>query len=1093
MRVEEGSFRSKEDCNGTRFYLHRLAGGPPPAITTTSKVGPHAQRADADTLNLVYSALLDALALSDCHGEALHSRGLVDPEIQRRGYRSLPVHRRSRLAASLYGRFQAALLGVPGIITKQGERGPYLTIAGAAGLLVPIRDTAGRIVALLSRRDDASDGRGKYMYLSSTQHGGPGPGAPVHVPLGVTTPCPTCRVTEGALKADIAFALSSVPTIGAAGLAWRPASETLRSLECRTVRLAFDADAADKAIVARALAASSQTFDDAGLAVELERWPTPFKGIDDALAGGAFVDVLAGEDAHRAIAQIVNEGTAGEPLPPPGPLDRLAGVLADGGAETLFRDRELLQALAQLAESDPAEFVCRRAQLQRAAIGLRDLDKALSPLRKAIRRDRPKPDAAGQYRFSGGRIVRDAPTKDGTVEVPLAMFAARIVEETVRDDGAEQSVTLAVEGALADGTSLPRVEVPADEFPYMRWPVARWGTRAVVLAGLGTADHLRVALQLLSGDVPRRIVYAHTGWREINGRWFYLHAGGAIGGDGPAAEIAVCLPDALAAYALPCPPTGPTLVAAVRASLRILDLAPDRVTVSLLGGAYRAVLGSCDCALHLAGPTGTGKTELAALAQQHYGPGLDARHLPASWSSTGNALETLCFAGKDVLLVVDDFAPGGTSADVARQHREADRLLRAQGNRMGRMRLRADATLRPARPPRGLILSTGEDVPRGQSLRARLLTLEMEPKDMDWSALTDCQADATEGRYSEALAGYLRWLASRYSAIHDGLRSEVAELRERSHCERLHARTPGILADVTIGWRHWLDFAESIGAVSSDDRAVLDRRVRAAIEQAGAMQAGHLASAEPTGHFLRLLAGALASGRAHCATPEGGRPANPEAWGWRTSDAGCAALGRRIGWVDGDCLYLEPEASYAEAQEIARDQGDGLPVSPRTLRKRLSERGLLASTDSNRDVLTIRKTLDGRRREVLHLRADCLSATQPDQPDQSGGSAERNGRVSGQVSGRVSSEPSAHPTPKPDQNDAEDGDLVGLVGKAPREEWVVNGSRKPQPPPGARLLFADAHGRPCVASDAAQWTWVGGPRWFNAATDPPPDQLGHYL
>jgi len=30
-----------------------------------------------------------------------------------------------------------------------------------------------------------------------------------------------------------------------------------------------------------------------------------------------------------------------------------------------------------------------------------------------------------------------------------------------------------------------------------------------------TADHLRVALQLLSGDVPRRMVYGHVGWRKI--------------------------------------------------------------------------------------------------------------------------------------------------------------------------------------------------------------------------------------------------------------------------------------------------------------------------------------------------------------------------------------------------------------------------------------------------------------------------------------------------------------------------------------------------------------------------------------------------
>ena len=48
---------------------------------------------------------------------------------------------------------------------------------------------------------------------------------------------------------------------------------------------------------------------------------------------------------------------------------------------------------------------------------------------------------------------------------------------------------------------------------------------------------------------------------------------------------------------------------------------------------------------------------------------MDARHLPGSWSSTGNALEGLAFSAKDVLLVVDDFAPTGSATDVQRMHR----------------------------------------------------------------------------------------------------------------------------------------------------------------------------------------------------------------------------------------------------------------------------------------------------------------------------------------------------------------------------------------------------------------------------------------
>jgi hypothetical protein len=1036
-RVEAGAWRNKTDRAGVPVYLHRLDGTarvPPAAPPAQGGAAP--QRADADTLHAVYSALLAALPLAQRHRAALQRRGLSDGEIDRRGYASLPVQGRARVARQLHERWGDAVLRVPGVIIRERDGRRYLSLAGPAGLLVPVRDLAGRVVALLVRRDGDDSAGPRYCYVSSTRHGGPGPGAPVHVPVGVVAPAEVVRLTEGALKADVATALCGVPTVGGAGLAWRPALDVLPELGARTVRLALDADARDKAPVARALAACAEALTAAGLAVELERWPAPHKAIDDALAAGAAVEVLAGDAAREAIAEIVGEGTAAEPAQEPSPLDRLADVLA-AGPEALYRDAELLRALAQMAQADPAEYACYRARLRAAGVRLRELDAALAPRRREIRAAQPPPDAAGGYRVVGGRIVHARPTPQGPVEVPLATWAARIVEEIVHDDGAERRPVLAIEGALADGTPLPRVEVEAEQYPRMQWPVGAWGARAVVLAGAGTADHLRAAVQLLSGDVPRRTVYAQTGWREIAGHWCYLHAGGAVGPVGTvAADVQVALHGAVSGYILPDAPTADVLTAAVRASLGVLDLAPDRLTVPLLGAVYRAVLGPADYALHLVGPTGAGKTELAALAQQHWGAGMDARHLPGGWSSTANSLEAMAFEAADALLIVDDFAPGGAASDMARIHREADRLLRAQGNRAGRARCRIDGTVRPARPPRGTILSTGEDVPRGQSLRGRLLVLELARDELHWPRLTACQRDGAAGLYAQALAGYCRWLAPRYGSIRDGLRAQTAALRERVHADGLHARTPGIIADLATGWRYWLDYALEVGAIDAAARAALPRRVWQALLAAGTEQAAHVEAAEPTGQYLRLLAAALASGRAHVAGPGGLEPRDPAPWGWRgkaytfsgpngpETDTSWLPQGRRIGWVDGDDLFLEPDASYAAAHELARDQGEALPVSSRTLHRRLRDRGLLAGTDSDREVLTVRRTLEGRRRTVLHLRADVLSPAQPDQPDQWGRTPGGNGRVGG----RVAPTPGPNPTTEPDQNGRENGPLVGLVG-----------------------------------------------------------------
>ena len=969
MRVEAGSFDTKESGGGTA-YLHRLKDNP--RRSSRPRGGcptppPDAPRAESDALHAAYSALLGELSLSAKHREALQKRGLADDAIDRNHYRSLPVQCRPRIAGLLREQFGEVLLRVPGFVFKYGTNGRYLTIAGSPGLLVPCRDTQGRIVALKVRRDGECDGS-RYTYVSSTKHGGPGPGAPVHAPLGTPSPSAIVRLTEGELKADLAFVLGDLPALSVPGVGnWKPALDVLRGLGCSTVRLAFDADAWEKPHVAKHLSDCAGALVAAGFIVELDRWNADDgKGVDDLLAAGKKPTVLVGDQAQEAIRQAV-----GEPEEDGASSDailRLHEVLNAGGAEALYKDRELLQALADLKRGDPAGYAAAVASMG-SRVKVRQFEKALQPFMR--RADAERGPAPPPYLVEHGAICRMVQTGEGPITVPLCNFEARIVEDVQHDDGAEPRRAFIIEGRLANGRVLPRIEVLADDFALMGWVVAKWGTQAVVNAGQGTRDHLRAALQTLSGDAPRLTVYGHLGWRDAEGRMLYLHGGGAIGTVG-GSDVPVAVPDSLVGFSLPEPPTGERLVRAVQASLGLLRLGPLRVTVPLLATAYRAVLGGTDFSIHLSGRTGTFKSEAAALVQQHFGAGLDARHLPASWSSTANALEGLAFLAKDAVLVVDDFCPAGSSGDVQRLHRDADRLLRGQGNHAGRQRMRADSSLRPPRPPRGLILSTGEDVPRGQSLRARLLVLELSPGDLgepgNAPRLSQCQAEAAEGLYALAMAGFIRWLCPRLGEVQRAMRSEAAKMRCRIPPSG-HARTPGIVIDLLLGLREFLDFAEECGAISPAERLEHGSTAWAAMLEAGATQAEQAAAAEPAGQFLRLLGAAVASGRAHFADPEGNPPADSARWGWRAESAGQPRpCGERAGWVEEDRVFLDPNASFAVVQRLAGDQGDGFAIAADTLRRRLNEQGLLVTTDNARGKLTVRQTLQGERREVLHIR-----------------------------------------------------------------------------------------------------------------------------
>jgi len=558
------------------------------------------------------------------------------------------------------------------------------------------------------------------------------------------------------------------------------------------------------------------------------------------------------------------------------------------------------------------------------------------------------------YESTAEGIIHHTYTRNGEkFDKVLANFSARILTNVKEDNGVEAKNVLEIE-ARCHGRKR-HFCVPASEFTRMVWPIEKLGGEAIIAAGPGAKDHARAAIQHLSGDIERRTVYVHTGWRSIGGEWFYLHRDGAIGTEGLYDSVKVKLPPDLAPFCLPEPPTGEKLKTAVRASLRVLDVASLLHTMPIFTAIWRAVLGDSDFSVHTTGPTGTFKTSVSALAMQHYGAGFDAHHLPGAWSSTANANAALQFVLKDALFLIDDFVQKGSYSDVDRQHKDADRIFRGQGNNSGRSRLGRDGiSVRDSNPPRGLTLSTGEDVPRGQSLHSRFWLMEFGPGDVDIEKLTACQGDATAGIYGGAMSAYLQWLAPQYAHVKKCLSKQIAKFRDAATRSSQHARTPGIVADLMVGLSYFLRFATEVGALSADAAKVLREKAWRALGNGAAAQTRGQATEEPARRFLNLIAAALDRGDACVRAAESATPAREE-------------RGRCIGWVTDDGLVLlEPDSAYATINQLSAQQGEPFPVRMKTLGKRLEQRGFLTNHDKNRN--TTQATIGAARRRVWSIK-----------------------------------------------------------------------------------------------------------------------------
>jgi hypothetical protein len=342
----------------------------------------------------------------------------------------------------------------------------------------------------------------------------------------------------------------------------------------------------------------------------------------------------------------------------------------------------------------------------------------------------------------------------------------------------------------------------------------------------------------------------------------------------------------------------------------------------------------------------------------------------------------IAFHAKDAVLVIDDlFGSSVGSIEKQRQRVAVDRVFREKGNGSDRGRLNADSTMKAARPSRCLPISTGEEALDGESLRSRVWDIPVTEEDtgrgrMNLERLNAAQQAAREGKFAQAMRGYIEHLTPRYEDIRESLRDRVTKNRSRAVAEigTAHARTSTMVADLFVGIETFLAAAVEYGAISASQADTINSRCWSALIAGAKAQARLQADENPARQFLALLMSAVSSGKAHLTT--GRLPNVSEQEGTRQYTWSCGSgTGLRVGWFDGDDVYLDPVASYKAPCEMSIN-GSGIPVTLETLRRRLNEQRLLASTDLNtkRETVCVRlpEKCGAGRPQVLHLLASTL-------------------------------------------------------------------------------------------------------------------------
>ena len=225
---------------------------------------------------------------------------------------------------------------------------------------------------------------------------------------------------------------------------------------------------------------------------------------------------------------------------------------------------------------------------------------------------------------------------------------------------------------------------------------------------------------------------------------------------------------------------------------------------------------------------------------------------------------------------------------------KAAQVVRGAGNGSGRLRMRSDMTARPDRPPRCLVLSTGEDTPHGESIVARTFPVAVRREDIDLDKLSEVQRHAH--LFPDVMRAYVEfiiaWVATdpefprTMRARFEGLRSEFSAAG--------HLRAPAAAAHLAVGWQAFIRFAYGIGAITGEQAEDSTRRGNDALRVQLAAQQVVSTQEEPVERFLRWLRNLLATGRVRLSL----------------SDEPITQLqgSETIGWILSDCrAHVLPE------------------------------------------------------------------------------------------------------------------------------------------------------------------------------------------
>ena len=550
------------------------------------------------------------------------------------------------------------------------------------------------------------------------------------------------------------------------------------------------------------------------------------------------------------------------------------------------------------------------------------------------------------YKVVDGNLCMEVTEKHSAYDRKLSNFTPYIKSELTIDDGATETKYLRLSGKHANGEILPEIEVSGKDFPSFNWLIEKWGAKCILEVGKNIREHVRYVIQQTAENAEQRFIYQQTGWKKINGEWYFLLPGDS--------KFNVSLKGKLESYCGEQNYSKSDLETVY--SMTKTPPAPKEVVLVLLALTFLTplieFLRQAQCmpkfVLNIIGSTGTRKSTMAALFLCFFGI-FNAGNLPMSFRDTANSIIQNAFALKDVLTCIDDFHPCGRD-DERKLTGTMQALVRSYGDRTGRGRLRKDSSPMESRPPLGNAIVTSEFSPDiGESGTARYFLLELKDGDVNLDILSSFQQYAEQGVFCRAMFGYTEWIRKKFLQTEIIEKSFVKTLKESFTAYRndfiqtgisCHGRVPEMVSELRIGMKMFLWLLEDHEIIKKDDERIFMEDFKTILYSLAQRQSENIKSDKPSVVFIKKLYALIESGTVAVTHKDLSIGEDPYPRNF-------------IGFEDEHYLYLNKDIAYRHVKVLCNEQGESFSLTSKALLKALAEDGLI-KTSQGSNTLSVR-------------------------------------------------------------------------------------------------------------------------------------------